>query len=99
MVSSRRAGLSQTIARILSSVRTNSDEMWVELDSHADTTCAGANCIVIETTNQVVDVTPYNRKHGSLKASRLSFWLKWLCRDEEVKVRVGREPPVRAPSL
>jgi hypothetical protein len=35
-------------------------ERWVELDSHADTVCAGANCIVLETTNQVVDVTPYN---------------------------------------
>jgi len=32
----------------------------MELDSHADTTCAGANCVVIEYTGQVVDVTPYN---------------------------------------
>ncbi len=35
--------------------------MWMELDSHADTTCAGANCIVLEFTQQVVDVTPYNK--------------------------------------
>ena len=39
-------------------MRTNSEEMWVELDPHVDTTCADANCIDIKTTNQVVDVTP-----------------------------------------
>jgi hypothetical protein len=35
--------------------------MWMELDSHADTTCAGANCVVLEFTQQVVDVTPYDK--------------------------------------
>jgi len=48
----------------LSSLRadvTHDVDLWTELDSHADTTCAGANCIVLETTQQVVDVTPYNK--------------------------------------
>lgn len=64
MVSSRRVGLSQTLARVLSSVKSDlSTEMWVELDSHADTTRAGANCLIISTTEQVVDVTPYNKKY------------------------------------
>jgi len=56
--------MSQTISRVLSSLRGNVSfdaELWTELDSHADTTCAGANCMVLETTQQVVDVTPYNK--------------------------------------
>jgi len=49
-----------TRGRLVASIRT-SEEMWTELDSHADMTCAGANCIVLESTQQVVDVTPYNK--------------------------------------
>jgi len=57
--------MSLTISRVLSSLRANvtfDAELWTELDSHADTTCAGANCVVLETTQQVVDVTPYNKQ-------------------------------------
>jgi len=57
---STRRSMPYSIGRLISSVRTT-EEMWMELDSHADTTCAGANCIVLEFTQQVVDVTPYNK--------------------------------------
>jgi hypothetical protein len=33
----------------------------MELDSHADTCCAGSNCIVIEYTDKVCNVIGFNR--------------------------------------
>jgi hypothetical protein len=35
-------------------------EGTVELDSHADTCCAGANCVVIEYTGKVCNVVGFN---------------------------------------
>jgi hypothetical protein len=59
-ISMRCQANANTRGRLVASIRT-SEEMWTELDSHADMTCAGANCIVLESTQQVVDVTPYNK--------------------------------------
>ena len=39
----------------------------VEIDSHADTSCAGRNCVVLEFTNHVVDVFPFCDKLGLVK--------------------------------
>jgi hypothetical protein len=33
----------------------------MELDSHADTCCAGSNCVVIEYTGKVCNVIGFNR--------------------------------------
>ena len=40
----------------------------LECDSHADTTCAGKNCVVLEYTNNVVDVFGFHQSLGALKA-------------------------------
>ena len=39
----------------------------VETDSHADTTCAGSNCVVLKFTNHVIDVFPVCDKLGPMK--------------------------------
>ncbi len=38
-----------------------------ELDSHADTCVAGANCVIIEETHQTEDVSAYSEELGTLK--------------------------------
>ena len=38
-----------------------------ELDSHANTCVAGANCIVLEETNQPVDVTAFSEHLDTMK--------------------------------
>ena len=38
----------------------------LETGSHADTCCAGNNCVVIEFTNHVVDVYPYHKDLGKM---------------------------------
>ena len=38
------------------------------MDSHADTCCAGGNCVVLEFTNSVVDVHPYHKDLGMMKS-------------------------------
>ena len=38
----------------------------LETDSHADTCCAGSNCVVLEFTNSVVDVFPYHKDLGKM---------------------------------
>ena len=40
----------------------------VETDGHADTTCAGCNCVVLEFTNHVIDVFPFCDKLGPMKS-------------------------------
>jgi len=40
----------------------------LECDSHADTTCAGKNCVVLKFTNQVIDVYGFHNSLGALKA-------------------------------
>lgn len=37
-------------------------ESSIELDSHADTTCAGANCHIIAYTDKGCSVSPYHPK-------------------------------------
>ena len=38
----------------------------LETDSHADTCCAGNNCVVLEFTNNVIDVYPYHKDLGQM---------------------------------
>jgi len=40
----------------------------IECDSHADTSCAGKNCVVLSYTNQVIDVFGFHDSLGALKA-------------------------------
>ena len=40
----------------------------LEPDSHADTCCAGSNCVVLEFTNYVIDVYPYHKDLGKMKS-------------------------------
>ena len=40
----------------------------LECDSHADTCCAGRNCVVLEYTNQIIDVFGFHRDLGSMKS-------------------------------
>ena len=40
----------------------------MECDSHADTTCAGRNCVVLSYTNQVIDVFGFHDSLGALKS-------------------------------
>jgi hypothetical protein len=51
------------IARRVSRARIaaeEANEMFIELDSHADTVCVGANCHVIEYKQEMVNVEPYH---------------------------------------
>ncbi len=51
--------------RVLASIHNRGNEESttgpVELDSHADTCCAGSNCVVIEHTGKVCNVVGFNR--------------------------------------
>jgi hypothetical protein len=38
-----------------------------ELDSHADTCVAGANCIVLQETSQLVDVTAFSEQLDTVR--------------------------------
>ena len=38
----------------------------IELDSHADTIVAGANCTILEYTGKVCDVSPYRDDYDSV---------------------------------
>ena len=40
----------------------------LECDSHADTTCAGKNCVVLKFTNHVIDVYGFHDSLGALKS-------------------------------
>jgi len=40
----------------------------VECDNHANTTCAGSNCVVLAYTNHVVDVFGFHDSLGTMKA-------------------------------
>ncbi len=40
----------------------------IETDSHADTCCAGSNCVVVEFTNHVINVYPYHKDLGKMKS-------------------------------
>jgi len=51
----------------LSSYRSNiiSDDIKVELDSHADTSVVGRHCHIIHHHRQVVNVVGYDKVNGS----------------------------------
>ncbi len=40
---------------------------FIELDSHADTTCAGANCHDIAYTDKICSVSPYHPKYKTVE--------------------------------
>ncbi len=42
-------------------------ESFIELDSHADTTCVGANCYIIAYTDKVCPVSPYHPKYKAVE--------------------------------
>ena len=45
---------------VMSSTRTDPDISTVEIDNHADTTCAGENCVPLCHTGQVCNVQPFS---------------------------------------
>jgi hypothetical protein len=57
--------IARTIARV--SVSSLSESSYIELDTHADTSLAGANCKVIAYTEQMVEVSPYHPKDEGIK--------------------------------
>jgi hypothetical protein len=42
-------------------------EMFIELDSHADTVCVGANCRIIEYKQEMVNVEPYHPQYKAMQ--------------------------------
>lgn len=42
-------------------------EMYIELDSHADTVCVGANCRIIEYKQDMVNVKPYHPQYKAMQ--------------------------------
>ena len=56
--------------KIASSVKTETSNVVIhvkcELDSHADTTVAGKNCIVLSYTGKECDVSPYREDYESI---------------------------------
>ena len=38
----------------------------IELDSHADTIVAGSNCVVLEYTGEVCDVSPFQKDYDAI---------------------------------
>ena len=51
------------------------EPMFIELDSHADTVCVGANCRIIEYMQEMVNVEPY---HPQYRAFRLCKQLQLM---------------------
>ena len=71
MRSSRRfTSFSRTIAKVKGSDNILDDtppqNTYLELDSHADTCCAGANCRIIEYTNRSCEVTAFSQHYDKL---------------------------------
>jgi hypothetical protein len=60
------ATISQTSARQAPPHDAEYAESFIELDSHADTSCVGANCRIIAYTDKVCSVTPYHPKYKTL---------------------------------
>ncbi len=61
IVSSRRTN--QQIANLNMLMPPHPISGFVELDSHADTCCAGSNCAVIEVTGRTCNVIGFNRNN------------------------------------
>jgi hypothetical protein len=43
------------------------EEMYVELDSHANTVCIGPNCHIIEYMQEMVNVEPYHPQYKAMQ--------------------------------
>jgi hypothetical protein len=43
------------------------EQSFIELDSHADTCCVGANCRIISYTDKVCSVSPFHPKYRALE--------------------------------
>jgi hypothetical protein len=57
-----------TVSRVIATpVQQQQHKSFIELDSHADTTCAGANCRIIAYTVKVCSVSPYHPKYKALE--------------------------------
>jgi hypothetical protein len=66
VVSSHQRMQTSTIAHLNSLPPELPPTNFLELDSHADTTCARANSRIIEYTNQVCHVSAFSKHYGKL---------------------------------
>ena len=69
---SRNIGRITSTLRRISSTKSSHKETNIvhgrcESDSHADTTAVGGNCIILEYTGKVCDVSPYRDDYESVK--------------------------------
>ena len=60
------------LGRIAASTSLHNKESWMELDTHADTTVLGANCLIIQDFNQTVSVSGWNAADGSTNCPTVS---------------------------
>ena len=51
---------SAVVSKVHNNVKKKSKQFCIELDSHADTTVAGSNCVLLAYTGRECDVTPYD---------------------------------------
>jgi hypothetical protein len=57
-----------TISQLIATPEQQDQQLpFVELDSHADTSCAGANCHIIAFTDKVCSVSPFHPKYKALE--------------------------------
>ena len=57
----------------------NPNPLQCNLDSHADTCCGGANCLLIEYKGLVVTVAPYHNEYKLMKVKIVT--VTTLCED------------------
>ena len=55
----------------------NPDPLQCDLDSHANTCCGGANCLLIKYKGHVVMVTPYHNKYKPMKVKIVTVTTLW----------------------
>ncbi len=67
VVSSQRKNYIRNIAQIKALPPELPPTNYLELDSHADTTCAGANCRIIEYTDKACHVSAFSQHYGELE--------------------------------
>ena len=76
LITHRKASIGQINSgqrRICSSAATKRSKSFTlisgkcELDSHADTTVAGSNCVILQYTGKECDVSPYRDDYESIK--------------------------------
>ena len=61
----RRVSSAKSVSKRQDTTNTKYDR--IESDSHADTTVAGANCIVLQYTGKECDVAPYREDYETVK--------------------------------